>query len=357
MYLDAKHNNFDFMRLLLASTVFIVNAEVLSRTDSSLNISRYLDASMAVDAFFVISGFLIFMSYDNSSTLKDYYIKRARRIYPAYVAVVIVCSFLFFFISSHSFNDYITLEWAKYVFFNLLFLNFVQPSLPGVFDNNYLNAVNGALWTLQIEATFYLVVPIISLVLLKTNKIFLMSLFYLLSILYAMCMGYLAESYGNDLLINIGKLLPGQLAFFISGAFLYYYHGHLRKYSVIYFLVGASGFVVAKSLEFSPLYPISLAILVIYFSTLLKYLGNWGKYGDFSYGIYIWHFPIIQLFVHLQFFDSSPYIGLLSSALIISSVAYLSWRFIEKPCLKRNSYYRIAEKHFIREDLKPIKMT
>ena len=114
-----------------------------------------------VDAFFVISGFLIFMSYERTSSLRRYAIKRARRIYPAYLCIILLCAFGLFTLSGLPVDQYFSADWFKYLVANLTFLNFLAPSLPGVFENNLLQAVNGALWTIKIEVMFYCSVPLI----------------------------------------------------------------------------------------------------------------------------------------------------------------------------------------------------
>jgi len=85
-----RNNNFDMLRFLLSSIVFLFHAYVLSGEQALKFLSRWLSAEMAVHAFFVVSGFLILMSYEHSTDLKGYFEKRARRIYPAYVAVVLL---------------------------------------------------------------------------------------------------------------------------------------------------------------------------------------------------------------------------------------------------------------------------
>jgi peptidoglycan/LPS O-acetylase OafA/YrhL len=76
----------------------------------------------------------------------------------------------------------------------------------------------------------------------------------------------------------------------------------------------------------------------------VKYLGNWGKYGDFSYGIYIWHYPIIQILVSLNIFENSPIYFMLTVILFVALAAYFSWNFLEKPFLRKKSHYVSAEK-------------
>jgi len=76
-------------------------------------------------------------------------------------------------------------------------------------------------------------------------------------------------------------------------------------------------------------YPAVLAFLVIYFATHLKYLGNIGKYGDLSYGVYIWHFPILQVLISYNLFSNQVAgFGLYIVCTIIASL--FSWHVIEK---------------------------
>lgn len=85
-----KKNNFDLLRLIFAATVCFVHADELSGYAKIGWISQVLSSEVAVKAFFVVSGFLIFMSYERSSSLATYFIKRVRRIYPAYVTVILL---------------------------------------------------------------------------------------------------------------------------------------------------------------------------------------------------------------------------------------------------------------------------
>jgi peptidoglycan/LPS O-acetylase OafA/YrhL len=82
------NNNFDLLRLLFAGMVCLVHAYQLSGQADLLWITRFCSSQIAVESFFVLSGFLIFMSYEKSSSLYSYFSKRIRRIYPAYFIVV-----------------------------------------------------------------------------------------------------------------------------------------------------------------------------------------------------------------------------------------------------------------------------
>jgi peptidoglycan/LPS O-acetylase OafA/YrhL len=304
--------------------------------------ARFFDsvAKIAVDSFFIVSGFLIFMSYERSSSIKSYTIKRAQRIYPAYITVILLTAIGLYFISSQTLENYFSIELLKYVAYNGLFLNFLHNWLPGVFEQNFLQAVDGALWTIKIEVMFYISVPIIGIFILKRSRFWGLVGVYIFSTIYLLVCIYLTQKSDSNIYNLLQRQLPGQLMFFISGAFLYYYFEHFKKYSHIYLIFALFGIAISNFISFSPIFAFALAIVIIYFATVFKYLGNWGKYGDFSYGIYIWHFPIIQIFISLGIFNYSNILAILGIIIFASISTYLSWNFVEKPFLRKKSHYK-----------------
>ncbi len=338
-----KKNNFDLVRFSLAIIVFFYHVSVLTQLPELTGLGIYLSAEFAVDAFFVVSGFLIFMSYENSPSIKSYFLKRLRRVAPAYIAVILICSIAFFCISSFDFNHYFSFAWLKYIVMNMVTLNFLQHSLPGVFEENFMSAVNGALWTIKVEVMFYFSVPIVIFLFTKVNKWLVMTSIYVIATIYSLTMVYLEQKTGNGLYLILERQLPGQMSFFISGAFLYYGFDRFSKHSTLIFVVGVLVFTASKAMGLYFFYPASLAVMVIYGALIFKYVGNWGRFGDFSFGIYIWHFPLTQLFIQLGYFDSNPFLALAALVLSVMFAAYLSWHFIEKKFLNQNSHYRKVE--------------
>jgi peptidoglycan/LPS O-acetylase OafA/YrhL len=65
------------------------------------------------------------------------------------------------------------------------------------------------------------------------------------------------------------------------------------------------------------------------------------RFGDISYGLYIVHFPIIQILVVLGVFVANPLVGLAAAALASVSAAFLLWHLVERPSLRADSAYRV----------------
>ena len=335
-----QQNNFDHIRLFLALGVFFFHTAELTQVSTFAFFNTFFSAAVAVHSFFIVSGFLIFMSYERSSSLKTYFQKRFRRIAPGYIAVILLAFLLLSLLSTLPMYDYFTSsESWKYLFANLSTLGFLHLTLPGVFTENYNTSVNGALWTIKVEVMFYLSVPLIAFCYQWLGKTKTLLAVFLLSALYYYGMGYAAQQTQNGLYLVLQRQLPGQMMFFSAGALLYYHHEKFLAYRHTLFILALLGYVVQKFFPCYPLYVVSLSIIVIYLATAIRYLGHIAKYGDLSYGIYIWHFPLIQTFIALGLFAVNPGLAFTALCLLVLSMAWLSWHLIEKPFLSKKSHY------------------
>jgi len=333
-----KVNNFDLLRVFFAMTVCLVHTYELSGFVQLTWIVKILSSEVAVKGFFVVSGFLIFMSYERSTSFQSYAGKRVRRIYPAYFTVVMACALGLVTISSNTIDHYFSFAWFKYIAANLSFLNFLQPALPEVFDSNKLVIVNGALWTLKIEVLFYLTVPLFSFLFRRYSTLAVIVLAYCISVAYSEYMINMAEQADSQLYKTLSRQLPGQLSYFMSGAFLYYFLQFFER-NIRYFVPVAAFVLAADHIFPLPLLePFALATAVVFFGLFL-YVGNFGKYGDFSYGIYILHFPIIQLIIYFGWFKKSPWPFLILVVFLTTIGSIALWHLVEKKFLLRRSHY------------------
>ena len=341
---DIPHkNNFDLLRLYLAFSVCFAHLGEASGVAAFIPLTRFFYSGIAVDCFFVLSGFLIFRSFDRSSTTRSYLNKRVRRIYPAYFSVVVLAAVLLPFLSVQPTTDLLfSTEWLRYLFSNLAFLNFLQPDLPGIFTANSLQVINAPLWTIKIEVMFYLSVPLIFLLCKKNKQWLVLCCLYAASLAYSLFFLHLHAAKGLEIYLRLEKQLPGQLTFFLSGGGLYLYFSLFKKYWKYCLFLAALTILFQENVLLQMLYPFALGITVISFSLCLPYLGNWGKFGDMSYGVYIYHFPLIQIFTTFSLFDSHVWIRFTGLVLIILATASFSYHYIERPFLKRSSHYRQA---------------
>lgn len=330
-------NNFDHLRLFLALSVACVHAATLSGEPQLAWMNHCFNSKLAVDGFFIISGCMVTASYERSRSWRDYLGKRARRIYPGYVAVIIASLLLGACITSSAQYWQEGTTW-RYLAANLVFLNFLAPLLPGVFDASPVNmhAVNGALYTIKIEVLFYLLLPFLVLLHRKTGVMRLLAGLYILSCLY-----YYAAA---PLSTVLARQLPGQLRYFAVGMALYYFGDAWRKYLhrlliPAAIIVGFYSFDV-DALPLETIYPAAVGVLVAWVAYGLPRLGNLMRVGDISYGVYIVHFPLIQLAVQMGWLNTHPLAGAALVGAVVVALAIALWHLVEKPALRADSHYR-----------------
>ena len=339
------HNNFDFLRFAFAATVILYHARILSAAPQ-LAFLDLLSAEFAVKGFFVVSGFLVFMSFEQSRSTADYFGKRIRRIYPAYATVVVGAAILGAFVTTLPLHEYVSADVGRYLAANLLFANFLALNLPGVFADNPMTEVNGALWTIKVEVMFYLSVPALAWLGRRFGRSAVLVAAYLFAIVWAEAFAALAARTGSSLYAKLAYQLPGQLGYFAAGALCYCHLPALQKHWPAAAVLGGAGLIVARHALALPLViePAALALLVVYLALGLRYLGNFARFGDFSYGIYIIHVPVLQTLVAYGVFAENALRGLALAIALVLALALACWHLVEKPFLRRASHYVIASR-------------
>ena len=291
--------------------------------------------------FFVISGFLIYASYCRSTSLKSYIIKRGRRIFPSYFFVVIFFAVALSFVSSLSPAEYFNSQWIRYLTSNLLFSNFVEPSLPGVFTDNYVTAVNGSLWTIKVELMTYTALPLLLYICrkIKANPYIFFGIIILLSIAYTFTCNHLYAASGDERYIIYARQIGGQLAYFVIGMMLYELLHLVLEHKAKLFIFGMIAIVIAYCVPDTAfiLKPFAIALIII----PATFMGNWGhwlKSLDISYEFYLVHFPIIQILVQYNVEGSIGFVPTMLVALAASiALSYGIWKLVGARFLKRKS--------------------
>ncbi len=330
---DYKNNGFNLLRFILATCVFLCHVYFLFH---SLNISLFSNlfpydiGCLSVYGFFAISGFFMVQSLDNSKTSKEFLLKRVLRVFPLFLTVVIV-AWMFYGHNIQAFRGQVFLQ-----------------AFNGVVNIGVFNF--GSSWTLKIEFLSYLVLLVLYTISNK-NRIFILiatCLFIALDlILYLHGTNIFHFSGADNTLMNTLHEKNHNYAFFglfpcfMVGALMYLYKDHIicNKH-VILCVIFAYLFIVLIIGRNSPTaFTIGQMFIIPYLTiacgSLLR-IQLWTKYGDYSYGIYLIHCPILFLPVFRIFHN--PTIELIFLYAIILALAILSWHIIEKPVLRLKKY-------------------
>ena len=328
-----RENAFDFLRYFLMLSVFISHFFDLNAIDKPW---WCISGLIRIRAFFIISGFLVFYTFNRNQNLKLFVQKRARRILPPYVLIVVLCFALGFIVSDLGFTQYFTTtDTYKYLIVNLGFLNFLQPTLPGVFETIPVEAVNGALWTMKVEVMFYISVPIVYFLMTKFNKLYVIIGVLIFSLLYDWAFTALYEHTQNGFYLLLRKQVGGQFMYFYSGVLILLYFESFIKYLKYLLPLGIVCYALSYyNPYFDIIEPFSFAIVIIGIGYTLKYLFFLRKYENVSYGMYLFHFPIIQVFIYYNVTQYNVYLSFFGALLITILMSIASWKLLEKPIIK-----------------------
>lgn len=328
-----KFKNLGLMRLILAISVVLYHCSTISHFTALSWVPYVFNGHLAVEIFFIISGLLVIPSYERSGGALEYFIRRGARIYPAYFLVIFVTTLtILIYFSLNGVYHYVSV--GKYFAWNSLALNFVHPTIEGVFSSNSRATINGALWTIKIEISYYLMAPILCYVERRIGILLANVFLILISLLYRFMVVNFWSS--NDGLLH---LLPGVLLFFASGRLLYVVMGlgavRDELWGRFRWLFGGllilaitstvwRDFVLIEAIVFSSLIYVAVMLFRDFDYLLAGY--------DLSYGVYLVHFPIIQ--VILSVWPRIPPLLLLALSLGAAIVtALLLWTLIERPAL------------------------
>jgi peptidoglycan/LPS O-acetylase OafA/YrhL len=326
---DGRDNHFNLIRLFAAAAVLVSHSFPLTLGKGAEEpLDRLTGTSLgaaAVYVFFAISGFMISRSFDRRRDLAGFIAARMARIFPGLAVVLVLTAFLVApLITSLPISAYFSdpAVWT-YVPRNLS-LRFLQYDLPGVFAGNaYPGAINGSLWTLVWEVACYGLVVLLGLVGFLRRKLFGIFLGLYLSVTVWAAWAGIDSTF-------LRLSLP-----FVIGMAIYCWRAILPCNWAI-----AAALVIGAGLLHSTfLWPIGYAVALSYVSLWLGHaparpLLAFNRLGDYSYGTYIYAFPIQQLVAWLS--PGCTPLEMIAWALPVTLfAAVLSWHLVESPMLER----------------------
>jgi len=350
VYSDSRDNNFNLIRFVAASLVLFSHSYALIQLpEPMVQLIGMSWATIAVNVFFITSGFLVAGSLFARNNLLAFIWARVLRIYPALIVAMIFCVFFigWYFTTESSVSYFSDPETIKFFIRNTTLFNGVSYELPGVFESNlYPGAVNGSLWTLPFEIDMYAYLALICCALTYVKKYidkeFFKAAFFLITFTAVAIAAY---SHSSDP-VNYDLHF---FALFFSGSCFFLLREHIcmsfRLFALLAILLFLSAFnqdiFYFSFILFSPYLVIYLAYVP---GGLIR---NFNKLGDYSYGIYIYAFPVQQS-ISALFPGVSVSTMITLSFTITLLLACLSWHLVEKNILRFKGSYVIFE-GFIRK--------
>jgi peptidoglycan/LPS O-acetylase OafA/YrhL len=341
----SRDNNFNLIRMVAALMVMASHCAPLSLgvgavepLQSELGMTL---GSVAVDIFFVTSGFLVTASLLHNKDALQFVWNRVLRIYPAlWIMVAITVFGMGLSVTTLDGAAYLSSpQVSRYLWMCATMFDEGAYFLPGVFmQNPYSGAINGSLWSVAYELKMYAILVVAWLLLRwawpRQDRVIDAAI-----VLAVVASGFVVWQ-------GLGR--PEQRIFahlffmFFSGAACYVLRRRISlttKEFLLWCLAIAAAGVVGSGV-FRLVYTLTLAYGVLYLAYVpAGWIRNYNLLGDYSYGVYIYAFPVQQIVASVvhgvsastMFFASLPFVLVLAVA---------SWHGVEKRALALKSWIR-----------------
>lgn len=347
-------NNFDLIRLLAAMQVAVHHSLVHLSVDHSF-ILKLTGLFPGVPIFFFISGFLISKSFERNPHLLDYVSNRILRIYPGLIACFLVSISSVYLLGYFKEAEVSVFQFFRWTVAQLTIGQFFNPDFMRQYG---VGVLNGSLWTITVELQFYVVVPVIYMLLHSRGVLGVISSRLLIALLLVFVLANQLYVFGG---IGLSELflykllgvsfLPWLYMFLLGVLFqrnFEIFHKWLAgKFMALFLSYVVLAFIARDLLGWgfgNTLNPvIFIALSVVIFSAAFSYQQCSDRIlqrNDISYGVYIYHMPVVNCLVTVGITETNS--ALFAALFFTVLMAYISWRVVEKPVLrfKRHPLYQ-----------------
>lgn len=337
--LRSAQNNFNLIRLLLASLVVLSHSyeiKVGSRLTEPL--TRWFGTlsfgDVAVECFFLLSGYLILKSWQSRPEALPYLWRRLLRIWPAYLVCYGLCGMVL--APNGALRDGADFAWAPFV---AGALTFGQPVMPPAFAGTFFPGINVPMWSIQYEFACYLLVAALGMLGVRGSKVAWLGAVLLWGGLFAV--GQSGVLQPDGLAAHwLGKSFIRMPLFFLVGGL---YAIYAARFQPTFLKVCGAALMLLASLQHASTAHLGLAIFgsyVLFSMATLKspFLSRASRLPDVSYGLYLYAWPFSKLAYH-WWPDQSPLVNFFSALGAACAAGWLSWTFIEKPALRLKNLY------------------
>lgn len=337
-----RDNNFHLMRFVAAALVLVSHTWPLTGTPGEPleAVAGFSFGHLGVDIFFVVSGFLVTASLFARRSVGSFVRARALRILPALVVSAFGCALVIGPLVTHlPLAEYFARSgtWSYALRNSTTWPWGVQWGLPGVFPHNPGgSAVNGVLWSLPWEITMYAGLAALGVLAVgRTPRLTPRGVGWTLlvtAVVVSVAQG-VNEAFSLSTRFEVVQGLR-LLALFTTAGSVYVFRDRIPL-AFPWFAVALALLVTSARVHGLPftLYPVTLVYVVLWLAYApagALRLAN--RSGDYSYGFYLWQFPIEQWIV-----ETHPGIGqwrlLVLAFPIATALAAASWYLVESPML------------------------
>jgi peptidoglycan/LPS O-acetylase OafA/YrhL len=335
-------NSFDTLRLVFAVLVIFSHSFALGRGSDDteplfvLTHGQITFGNVSVWAFFVISGFLITQSWTRSPKPLKFLKRRVARIYPGFIVAALLSALIVIpFAVDPATRRPIAM--GSFLFQTLRLQVFDVP--PVFVHNAWPNALNGSLWSVPFEFWCYIGILLLGVARMLQRRWIVLALFLAVIAwhLYLSITGWVPGGKILGLIFGFPLFWAIVLPFFLAGSLFHLFGGAalLRKPLMIaaLALLIASNFIPNALIVTLPICGAYLLLGLAYLPLLRPV--NLGRFGDFSYGTYLYAFPIQQLIVKYSGGTMAPWKLFLLAAPLSVGVGALSWFLVERHFLAR----------------------
>jgi len=350
-------NNFDLIRICMALLVVVSHSYALYRGSelgeplSRLTQSTINSGNLGVYVFFMVSGYLITQSFNHSKSYWSYLKKRIARIHPGFIVATSLCGFVIVPIFSQTahFTPWLVM---KALVLNLLLQGFFVDN--STFSHNLVTAVNGSLWSIPYEFWCYLGVLALGIVgLMKSKRRVVIAVLCFA----VMATGFWLEVTGRKpgggvigTIIGWPYLWFKVLPCFLAGMLVHQYREILPRR--LWLLITAAALVLIaanlplpqpwKTAVVGFLFPPCAAYAVFYLA-FMRQIADGARFGDFSYGTYLYAFPVQQILLAC-FGQRIPFLLFILISMVLSlGAGIVSWFTVERWFLSRQRRTRHSE--------------
>lgn len=334
---NKRNNNFDFIRFFAASLVIFSHCYAVSISHASfepliLLTKEFISGGrLSVDVFFVVSGYLITRSMFIRNDLLAFIEARFLRLVPA----LLVSSFLTAFILGPILSAWDPVKYfsslGPYKYLSNALAIHMFGELPGVFLTNPLpKVVNASLWTLPVEVKMYFIVLMIGIV----TKWIKPKQGYLLGIILMLILAIVGWIKSDLHILKETESAARIIPYFMVGGIIYLIRSKVPISLRLVFILSVITIILSKSIVFKPVFTIFVSYLVIVFAyhPIFRFLNSFASHGDFSYGLYIYAFPIQQSVILID--ESMSIFQLFTISYVITLICSIaSWHLLEKKAL------------------------